>query len=118
MKTSEAEEELLKINEEYQSMVVDYCTRILSYTNDKLPALSGIAALLHKGIGGHYLAGIWSKNFRENLLWVKLGRKSTHTKLYQAPSWSWAVMDEEMQLFYDNSSHLASTARESSTCTN
>ncbi|KAM0147209.1 hypothetical protein ACHAQE_004910 [Botrytis cinerea] len=104
-----SEEELLKINEEYQSMVVDYCTRILSYTNDKLPALSGIAALLHKGIGGHYLAGIWSKNFRENLLWVKLGRKSTHTKLYQAPSWSWAVMDEEMQLFYDNSSHLAST---------
>ncbi|KAK6608312.1 hypothetical protein H4I95_03692 [Botrytis cinerea] len=83
--------------------------RILCYTNDKLPALSGIAALLHKGIGGHYLAGIWSKNFRENLLWVKLGRKSTHTKLYQAPSWSWAVMDEEMQLFYDNSSHLAST---------
>ncbi|TEY55065.1 hypothetical protein BOTCAL_0233g00080 [Botryotinia calthae] len=104
-----SEEELLEINNEYQSMVTDYCARILSYPNDKLPAFSGIAALLHKGIGGHYLAGIWSKNFRENLLWRKWVIKSPNTKLYRAPSWSWAATDEETRLLYDNLSHLTST---------
>ncbi|KAM0143928.1 hypothetical protein ACHAP3_001194 [Botrytis cinerea] len=103
-----SEEELLKINDEYQSMVADYCTRILSYTNDKLPALSGIVALLHKEVGGHYLAGIWSKNFRENLLWQIIASKAPHSKQYRAPSWSWAVTDENV-LFYTNSSSLVST---------
>ncbi|KAF7943162.1 hypothetical protein EAE96_011104 [Botrytis aclada] len=57
-----SEEELLQINVEY-----------LSYPNDKLPAFSGIAALLHEKIGGHYLAGIWSRLYRENLLWYNSG---------------------------------------------
>ncbi|TGO43211.1 hypothetical protein BHYA_0002g00150 [Botrytis hyacinthi] len=104
-----SEEELLEINHEYQSMVMEYCTRALSYPNDKLPAFSGIAALLHKAVGGHYLAGIWSKLFRENLLWHNVGSTAPHKKQYRAPSWSWAVTDEEMLLSYDNLSRLAST---------
>ncbi|TGO56657.1 hypothetical protein BCON_0075g00380 [Botryotinia convoluta] len=104
-----SEEELLEINSEYQYMVMDYCTRILRYPNDKLPAFSGIAALLHKVIGGQYLAGIWSKLFRENLLWHASMSIAPHTKQYRAPSWSWAVTDERMKQFYVNSSRLEST---------
>ncbi|KAM0180214.1 hypothetical protein ACHAPF_002383 [Botrytis cinerea] len=103
-----SEEELLIINKEYQSMVEDYCNRNLSYANDKLPALSGIVALLHIEVGGHYLAGIWSKNFRENLLWQIIVSRAPNIKQYRAPSWSWAVTDENV-LFHTNSSSLAST---------
>ncbi|KAF5876420.1 putative heterokaryon incompatibility protein [Botrytis fragariae] len=104
-----SEEELLEMNHEYQSIVMDYSTRFLSCPDDKLPAFSGIAALLHKGIGGHYLVGIWSKNFRENLLWYTFLTKRLYKKQYRAPSWSWAVTDEGSLVFYNNSSRLAST---------
>ncbi|TGO23034.1 hypothetical protein BPAE_0146g00120 [Botrytis paeoniae] len=104
-----SEEELLEINCEYQSIVMDYCTRTLSYPNDKFPAFSGIAALLHKVIGGHYLAGIWSKFFRENLLWHASKSRAPYTQQYRAPSWYWAVTDEGMSHFYVNSSRLEST---------
>ncbi|TGO18631.1 hypothetical protein BTUL_0008g00120 [Botrytis tulipae] len=103
-----SEEGLLEINHEYQFMVIEYCTRALSCPNDKLPAFSGIVALLHKVIGGHYLAGIWSKFFRQNLLWSRPS-KAPYTKQYRAPSWSWAVTDEETHLYNFNSSRLAST---------
>ncbi|THV49914.1 hypothetical protein BGAL_0173g00100 [Botrytis galanthina] len=104
-----SEEELLEMNHEYQSMVIEYCTRALSYPNDKLPAFSGIAALLHKRIGGNYLAEIWSRFFRENLLWKSLAGDAPHKLQYRAPSWSWAVTDEGTHLHYFNSSRLAST---------
>ncbi|KAF7940105.1 uncharacterized protein EAE98_000232 [Botrytis deweyae] len=103
-----SEEELLEMNREYHFMVEDYCNRNLSDPNDKLPAFAGIAALLHKGVGGHYLAGIWSKYFRENLLWKTLTRKSRRTMQYRAPSWSWAVMNEG-DIHYDKPLRLAST---------
>ncbi|KAJ8060715.1 hypothetical protein OCU04_011020 [Sclerotinia nivalis] len=90
--------ELFDINCEYQTMIEDYSRRNLSYPSDKLPAFSGIAALIHKTLGGHYLAGIWSKFFRENLLWYKEVLKASHTKPYRAPSWSWAVTDERVPL--------------------
>ncbi|TGO86040.1 hypothetical protein BPOR_0341g00110 [Botrytis porri] len=53
--------------------------------------------------------GIWSKLFRENLLWHGPMRIASHTKQYRAPSWSWAVTDEGSGLFYNNLSRLTST---------
>ncbi|KAF7883942.1 hypothetical protein EAF00_011254 [Botryotinia globosa] len=102
-----SEEKLLQMNHEYRSMVEDYSTRSLSCSDDKFPALSGIVALLHKAIGGHYLAGIWSKIFRENLPWHGSPIIASHTKQYRAPSWSWAATDR--RVYYYNSSRLAST---------
>ncbi|TGO69887.1 hypothetical protein BOTNAR_0006g00760 [Botryotinia narcissicola] len=106
--TTFSEEELSEINFEYQTMVEDYCTRTMSYPNDKLPAFSGIAALLHKGIGGHYLVGIWSKILWENLLWQTPMGNAPRTVQYRAPSWSWAVMDGSSYIHYDESSRLVS----------
>ncbi|KAF7874594.1 uncharacterized protein EAF02_008571 [Botrytis sinoallii] len=108
-----SEEELLEINREYQFMVEDYCNRNLTYPNDKLPAFSGIAALLHKGVGGHYLAGIWSKFFQKNLLWYGISSWSDtvpHIKQYRAPSWSWAAVGEGTSIFYYDSIRFTSTS--------
>jgi hypothetical protein len=48
------------ILDEYYSLVERYCARELTYDSDKLPAFSGLAALVHPVISGEYLAGIVS----------------------------------------------------------
>lgn len=77
--------------DDYYNLVRDYSSRTLSYNSDKFPAFSGLAALLHPILGGEYLAGIWSMDFRKGLIWYKETRDCRHTLPSQAPSWSWAV---------------------------
>jgi hypothetical protein len=84
------------ILDNYYWLVRDYSSRKLSYDSDKLPAFSGIAALIHPVLGGEYLAGIWSGDFRHGLLWYKEMRECRHTLSNQAPSWSWAVTNDEV----------------------
>jgi hypothetical protein len=101
--------DLLKL---WYKAVADFSHRILSYENDKLPAISGIAAKLQPRLQSRYLAGIWQKDIY-GLMWVvdsqeslygnfetvnaefrKLYKPATKTpSSYRAPSWSWASID-------------------------
>ena len=42
----------------------DYSRRELNFPMDKLPALSGIAAMVQKVVGNVYLAGLWQMILR------------------------------------------------------
>jgi hypothetical protein len=84
------------LQEEYYTLVQEYTTRTLSFPSDKLPAFSGLAELLHRSIGGTYLAGLWSSDIQHGLLWYGGKGQVTHTLAYRAPSWSWAVSDDEV----------------------
>lgn len=53
----------------WHRMVEKYSQRHLTYATDKLPALSGIAAVYHDAIRSAYLAGLWRDNLLYDLLW-------------------------------------------------
>lgn len=80
----------------FYRLVIDYSGRRLSYGSDKLPAISGIAQELQPLIGGDYLAGVWSKDFRRGLLWSSQSGMPYQDVPYRSPSWSWAVTDSKI----------------------
>lgn len=86
--------------QDYYSLVESYSHRSLTFSSDKLPAFSGISERLHPAIGGRYLAGLWTNDLAAGLLWQQEMSTCKHVKPYRAPSWSWAVTDEEV-LFYE-----------------
>ncbi|KAK7976530.1 hypothetical protein PG989_014993 [Apiospora arundinis] len=62
----------------------------LTFAEDKLVAVSGLASRMHKHIRSDYLAGLWRKHLPHQLLWtVSDGERHA---VYTAPSWSWASM--------------------------
>lgn len=67
----------------------------LTYTSDKLFAISGLARLFQERLGGsEYLAGLWRKDLERQLLWRAAGLGlATRSREYRAPSWSWASID-------------------------
>lgn len=80
----------------WNEIVSGYTKCQLTYSTDKLIALSGIAAEMHKHINGEYLAGMWRKHLAYQLLWDVRGTQwmthRTRPEVYIAPSWSWASM--------------------------
>jgi hypothetical protein len=73
----------------------------LTFLNDKLVAISGIARLFCQPLADTYCAGLWTRRMPIELLWTRGMRdfpkpalpKSTQ-ECYRAPSWSWASIDE------------------------
>jgi hypothetical protein len=65
----------------------------LSFSRDKLVAISGIAqAIQIQNLENKYLAGLWRQDMEEQLCWqVRAQRPSASSN--QAPSWSWASVD-------------------------
>lgn len=59
---------------------------------DKLPAISSIASYFANTINDTYLAGLWSNNFLELLLWRR-GGSATRSPSWRAPSWSFFSVD-------------------------
>lgn len=90
-----------KTHIEWTNIVIDYSRRSLTFINDRLPALSAIAAEFgERLINGVYLAGLWHLPrypiiLLSGLLWKRntdVSINSKHEVLYKAiaPSWSWA----------------------------
>lgn len=86
------------ILKDYYTMVQSYSQRQLTYDLDKLPAFSGMVSRLQPFVGGEYLAGVWESDFRNGLLWYSEQLYTRHVKEYRAPSWSWAVTNQEVLL--------------------
>jgi hypothetical protein len=74
-----------------------YMNRNITQKMDCFPGLSGIASEIHRTWGGDYLAGIWSYDLPEALLWSNWGSQSKipskRISPYIAPSWSWACLE-------------------------
>lgn len=65
--------------------------RNISFSADKLPAFSGMAAHFKHILQSDYVAGLWTKNLLRGLLW-RMSRPG-HRIHYRAPSWSWASIE-------------------------
>jgi hypothetical protein len=75
----------------WRRAVLMYSACDLTFDNDKLPALSGIAKTYQHALKDEYLAGLWRSDIGNQLMWRVL-EPGTRTDGYAAPSWSWASL--------------------------
>jgi Heterokaryon incompatibility protein (HET) len=75
-------------------IISTYSKGNLTYSTDKLVALSGLAGRMQKHTKSQYLAGMWRKHLAYQLLWKASGIQwvvsTSRPEVYTAPSWSWA----------------------------
>lgn len=89
--------------EMWHDLIEEYSSKDLTNPLDKLVALSGIAKLMSTFIQGTYIAGMWRENLERDLLWFKPDAYDNgdtlteQTKVYRAPTWSWASRDGKIR---------------------
>jgi hypothetical protein len=93
----------------WAGIVEIYTASKLTYTSDKLVALSGIVKLMERALDDQYCAGLWRKNLVTQLSWLSAcdeQRLRPRPNPYRAPSWSWASLDGRISArFYSDSSY-------------
>jgi Heterokaryon incompatibility protein (HET) len=82
-------------------LVSMYSGLLLTKSEDKLPALSGIAHMYmerkkEKAHPGKYIAGLWEANAIGHLCWAAT-TPSRDLPHYRAPTWSWASVDTPIE---------------------
>lgn len=87
---SEIEGDLEIIHEIWDSVSANYSnyeTDCFTHSTDILPALSGLAQLLHSRMKDDYYAGHWARNLYRSLLWTA-GGYHTHDEPFWSASFS------------------------------
>jgi hypothetical protein len=82
----------------WYSIVSDFAVRSLTFEEDRLPAISGIAREIQAINHFTYKAGIWMEDVSRGLAWCAYGY-GQRTKEYRAPSWSWAALEHPILAF-------------------
>jgi len=88
---------------QWWQILVDYVSRKMADSSDKLLAISALASHLQQGFAERsgetvYLAGLFLQLERplsvvQQFLWMTDARRSSRAGKYRAPSWSWACLD-------------------------
>jgi len=82
----------------WYKMLEAYTRCDLTKSEDKLPALAGLANAFSRRSGFSYTAGIWEQDLEMGLLWKSLFPKETQLPpSYRAPTWSWAALDTKVR---------------------
>jgi hypothetical protein len=72
------------------NIVQEYSRRSLTFENDRMDAITGVASFFKRLTGDEYIAGIWKSSFPNSLLWsVNSNPKACKPLRNLAPSWSW-----------------------------
>lgn len=75
-------------------LVSQYSRRLLTFGDDKLPAISGLAREFASCREDLYVAGLWRGDLPVGLLWHSdSGGLLNRANPLRAPSWSWAAWD-------------------------
>ncbi|KAL4897583.1 heterokaryon incompatibility protein-domain-containing protein [Aspergillus ambiguus] len=82
--------------------VQKYSQRDLTVSRDKLPALSGLAAIIAARTGDEYLAGVWRDHVLEDLHWRVYRRDEflNGIKVIRSERSSFAVVDDSLSSSY------------------
>jgi hypothetical protein len=76
----------------------------LSKSRDKLVAISGVTCKIDEETHDGCLAGLWRYNMENQLLWM-VKEKRPRLTFYRAPSWSWAAIDGEVNMWEYETDH-------------
>ncbi|KAI0006807.1 heterokaryon incompatibility protein-domain-containing protein [Xylariaceae sp. FL0662B] len=116
----------------WENAVVQFTLRALTVADDRLPGVQGlaneIAEHLGHGVGGSYVAGVWTKCLPRLLLWCRSDVPPVDLQMYdaegnflpsraaqqrtrsaRAPSWSWASLDCPVRFFSDEGDRYDAT---------
>jgi hypothetical protein len=94
-------------SELWKRMVEVYTRLALTYTGDKLQALSGIARQFQRRTQCRYVAGMWAKHLESQLLWhvdevfkdgIFINQSMRNPS--RAPSFSWSTLDTPSGIVY------------------
>lgn len=91
------------LGKNWAEIITYYSKRRITNSEDRLPALAGIAKEFHKICGSNYWAGMWEKFSIRHLGWrarVTPSRALLRIKLeqIQRPTWSWvSLMDKQLE---------------------
>jgi hypothetical protein len=78
-----------------------YSNCALSFSKDKLVAISGMASRMSGEMRCQYLAGMWRKDLEHQLLWkVSNALPAIREDGTRGPSWSWASVDGAIAFDY------------------
>lgn len=96
----------------WQETVTEFSQRHLTYAEDKLPALAGVASKIVEATGDEYLAGLWKGNLAWDLCWERHMWEIVPwraTEKWRAPSFSWASVEGNVYYHPDTSSGRGGT---------
>lgn len=88
-------DQLKEFARHWGNIVEAYTSRSLGFPSDRLPAISGIAKVVHRPELGDYLAGLYTTDLHAQLVWRRAEKQAplTRPNEYRANSWSWAAID-------------------------
>jgi hypothetical protein len=95
------------VKESWYDLVSDYSKCELTYPNDKLAAISGIALEYPNQRNEEYHSGLFESSLPQGLLWFSR-EGSLERRDRRAPSWSWASVDGPLQFM--NTQHASADA--------
>ncbi|KAG9237701.1 hypothetical protein BJ875DRAFT_369358, partial [Amylocarpus encephaloides] len=72
----------------WYATVQNYLQRSITFHDDILPAIAGVAQKFQQRTGFHYKAGLWMEDFHRGLLWQSDGL-IIHAISTNNPPWSW-----------------------------
>lgn len=86
--------ERLGLDRGWEKVVEEITSRDITYWTDRLPALSGLAAQRQQATGDKYLAGLWKRNLKIELLWRVEDQENPIRlpKPDNVPTWSWSTV--------------------------
>ena len=74
----------------WHKLAVSYLLMQLTFKDDVLLAISGVAHRVQNLTGSKYYAGIWSHSIVKDLQWMVYPGHQPRQRKYLAPTWSWA----------------------------
>jgi hypothetical protein len=79
----------------WHNLVMLYSRKDITFEDDKLVAISGLADLFAQQMGTEYIAGLWKITLLSDLLWEVNADKCARDRplTHRAPSWSWASVE-------------------------
>lgn len=97
----------LQAGDVWRNVVSAYNCRSLTHTDDKLPAISGIASRFGATMGLRYVAGLWEESIVKDLAWkqdscLPLPLLTNN----MAPSFSWASINRRVSYVFGQYDHV------------
>jgi hypothetical protein len=85
-----------ELDKRWQQMVTTYMSYQITYAKDRLPAIAGLAGQMRMYRPDDYFKGIWTQTAVHDLMW-RSSRTHPFPSDRNAPSWSWASIDGQIE---------------------
>jgi hypothetical protein len=90
----------------WQMLVQDYSDKNLTYVEDNVKALSGLAALFQKAYSLSFVAGLWKQNLAAGLSWYVAMNDERPVARVDGPTWSWPSVGQTRVKFRGRATDL------------